>query len=146
MLPQKMRHCGNEPNGSLWNIAARYGNHAMELLINAILRNGGERKNLEIKVFGGAKILAHMRNIGTLNVNFIREYLHTEELSIVAEDLGGCQPRKILYFPTTGKVKVKRISPLKNAAIACEEMSYRSEINHSDFSGTIELFDPPGTD
>jgi chemotaxis protein CheD len=146
MLPKKFQDGERNTNESPWNIAARYGNYAMELLINAILRNGGARSALEVKVFGGAQILTHMRDIGTLNINFIREYLIAEELPILAEDLGGCQPRKILYFPATGKVMVKRISPLKNAAIAREEMHYRSELNQSDFSGTIELFDPPEMD
>jgi chemotaxis protein CheD len=146
MLPQKSGHHNSIPDKSPWSIAARYGNFAMELLINAILRNGGERKNLEVKIFGGAKILAHMRDIGGLNISFIREYLLTEKLSILAEDLGGCHPRKIHYSPATGKVMVKRLSPLMNAALARRERSFGRELSHSDFSGTVELFDRSGMD
>lgn len=143
MLPERAGHRRDEPNESAWNIAARYGNHAMELLINAILKRGGERRNLEIKVFGGARILSHMHDVGLLNVNFIREYLIKEGLTVIAEDLGGCHPRRVLFFPTTGVAKVKKVSALTTADIAREEMTYRSKLYNRDFSGTIELFDDP---
>ncbi len=141
MLPLKSRDHGGEQSSDLWSIAARYGNFAMELLINAILKNGGERKNLEIKVFGGAKILSHMKDIGRQNIDFVRKYLQMEELPIRAEDLGGCHPRKVLYFPATGKARVKRLQPLMNAAIARKEAHYRSDLNSREISGAVELFD-----
>jgi chemotaxis protein CheD len=146
MLPLKSQNCSDEDSSHPWSIAARYGNFAMELLINAIIKNGGERKKLEVKVFGGAKILAHMKDIGRLNIDFIRKYLQTEELPILAEDLGGCHPRKVLYFPVTGKARVKKLQPLVSAAIAREEAQYRSDLNRGNFSGAVELFDETDRD
>ena len=146
MLPQRMQSGGDQRTGSPWDAAARYGNHAMELLINAIIKRGGERKNFEVKIFGGSKILASTRDIGALNIDFAREYLQIEGLPVFAEDLGGCHPRKIIYFPATGKAKVKHLSSLGIAALVHDEMSYRSKLNQSDFSGTMELFDSPETD
>jgi chemotaxis protein CheD len=124
-----------------WSVAARYGNFAMELLINAIIKNGGERKRLEVKVFGGAKILTHMKDIGCLNIDFIRNYLQAEALPVSAEDVGGRYPRKVLYFPTTGKARVKKLQQLGSAAIAKEEAHYRSDLNRNNLSGEVELFD-----
>jgi chemotaxis protein CheD len=141
MLPHKIRLSEREDEDSAWNVAARYGNFAMELLINAILRNGGKRTNLEIKVFGGARVLPHMRNIGGLNVEFIRKYLKTDGLPIVAEDLGGSQPRKVIYDPETGAVRVKKISPLKSSGIARREKAYKTDLEKKDIFGIVELFD-----
>jgi chemotaxis protein CheD len=140
MLPEELSFDRKESDDSPWNTAARYGNNAMELLINAILKNGGERKNLEIKVFGGAKIL-NMRDIGNCNIAFIRKYLQTEELPIAAEDMGGCCPRKVIYVPSTGKARVKQLSPLMNTAIVRREQDYSSNLKHNELSGTVELFD-----
>jgi chemotaxis protein CheD len=146
MLPSKISDDRHELNGEPWNTAARYGNLAMELLINAIMRNGGERKNLEVKLFGGAKILAHMKDIGCFNVDFIREYIQTEELSVLAEDLGGFCPREIRYFPATGKAQMKRLPQLTRAFVASYESNYQSNLNQDNFYGEIELFDEPSMD
>ena len=99
---------GNEEEAESWqkgamSAAARYGNYAMELLINAILKQGGSRKHLEVKIFGGGQILAQMMDIGQRNIAFIRNYIHTEGLRLVAADVGDRCPRKVLYFPATGK-------------------------------------------
>jgi chemotaxis protein CheD len=145
MLPHRMPlSCEDEE--SSWNVAARYGNFAMELLINAILRNGGNRRNLEVKVFGGAKILQHMSDIGNLNVEFIKKYLETDGLSIVAEDLGGFRPRKVVYNPETGRVRVKRISPLRRFSVVRREETYKTDLEKKDIFGTVELFDRSGMD
>jgi chemotaxis protein CheD len=146
MLPLNSRDLDAEDSHP-WSIAARYGNYAMELLINAIIRNGGDRRNLEVKVFGGGKILAHMKqDIGRLNIDFIREYIKMEELHVLAEDLGGCHPRKVLYYPATGKARVKRLKPLVGATIARREAHYRSGLTSNDISGGVELFDEPVMD
>lgn len=118
--------------------AARYGDHAMELLIASILRMGGERKNLEIKVFGGATILAHMEDIGGRNIEFIKRYLATKGLKVHAEDLGGVHPRKIVYFPATGKVMVKRISPLRSSEVARHDLRYQRDLSQREFPGRSE--------
>lgn len=120
--------------------AARYGNYAMEHLINDILRNGGQRRNLEVKLFGGGRIMANMTDIGAQNVVFVRDYLHTEGLEVVAEDVGDVFPRKVIFFPATGRVRVKRLRSLHNNVIADQERHYIDNIKKQPIAGAIELF------
>jgi len=69
----------NNASGDKFGSAMRYGNFAMEHLINEILKNGGQRKNLEVKLFGGGRVLAHMTNVGQRNIDLALEYVETEE-------------------------------------------------------------------
>lgn len=120
--------------------SARYGNYAMEHLINDILKNGGSRKNLEAKIFGGGRIMANMTDVGMRNIIFARDYLQTEGLQIVSQDVGDIYPRMVVYFPKTGKVKVKRLRSLHNNMIAEQEKEYLSAIESKPVAGDIELF------
>jgi chemotaxis protein CheD len=120
--------------------ATRYGNFAMEHLINVILKNGGKRQNLEVKLFGGGRILANMTDVGMRNINFARDYIQTEGLKVVAEDVGDVYPRMVVYFPATGKVRVKRLRSLHNNTIVEEEIRYISTVESKPVSGDIELF------
>ncbi len=120
--------------------STRYGNFAMEHLINDILRNGGRRENLEVKVFGGGRIISNMTDVGMRNIIFVRDYLKTEGLRVVAEDVGDVFPRMVVYFPATGSVKVKRLRSLHNNVIADQERRYIDSIKEKPVSGSIELF------
>lgn len=141
MLPIKGDHSrtwGSNPAST----ETRYGNWAMEFLINEILKNGGLRKNLEVKIFGGGKVLSNMGDVGLRNIEFVREYLASEGLKIAAEDVGDIYPRKVLYFPDTGAVKVRKMRHLHNDTIARREMSYRDQLaTDENDDGDIELFD-----
>lgn len=123
--------------------ATRYGNFAMEKLINDILKHGGRRDHLEVKVFGGGKVIQHMTetDVGGRNIRFVREFLATEGLRIVAEDLGDIYPRKVVYDPKNGKVQVKKLRKMHNDTIAKREIDYRTELEKQPVSGDIELFD-----
>jgi chemotaxis protein CheD len=120
--------------------ATRYGNFAMEHLINGILSNGGRRENLEVKIFGGGRILANMTDVGNRNIRFVREYLKTEKLRVVAEDVGDAFPRMVVYLPATGNARVKRLRSLHNNVIATQEQSYIERIVEKPVAGDIELF------
>jgi len=124
--------------------SARYGNYAMEMLINAILRAGGLKKNLEVKLFGGGRVLASMTKIdvGDQNITFIKSYVAIEGLSVVSADLGDIYPRKVIYFPQTGRVLMKKLRKVHNETLEKRESSYRAKLTeqHTD-SGDIELFD-----
>jgi chemotaxis protein CheD len=131
-------------NGS-WEAAdggssTRYGNFAMEQMINEILKNGGSRKNLEVKVTGGGKILAQMTDIGRKNIEFIEQYLRTEALETVARDLGDIYPRKVYYTPATGKMLVKKLRSLHNNTIVERETQYLNQLKHKPVEGSVELF------
>ena len=120
--------------------STRYGNFAMEHLINDIMKNGGVRQNLEVKLFGGGRMFAQMTDVGMRNIAFAREYIKTEGLKVTSEDVGDVFPRMVVYFPATGKVRVKRLRSLHNNVIVEQEISYLSKIEEASVSGDIELF------
>ena len=97
--------------------ATAYGSYAMEVLLNAIYQAGGRRERLEVKLFGGGRMLAGMTDIGLRNIEFLRDYLRVEGLRLVSEDVGGTTPRKVLYQPASGKAKLRRLrSPIEEVA------------------------------
>ena len=120
--------------------ATRYGNFAMEHLINDILKNGGQKQNLEVKLFGGGRIMANMTDVGMRNITFVHDYLKTEGLKAVSEDLGDIYPRMVVYFPLTGTVRVKRLRSLHTNTIAAQETQYLESFKSKPVSGDIELF------
>jgi len=120
--------------------AARYGNFAMEKLINEILKNGGQRKNLEVKLFGGGQVLANMTDIGKRNIDFALEYLQLEGLNLVAEDLGDRYPRKVQFCPFSGATRMKKLRAVHNRTVTEREEAYMHEIEETPEAGDIELF------
>jgi len=120
--------------------ATRYGTHAMECLINELLKLGARREQLEIKLFGGGRILASMTDVGAHNAAFVRHYLRSEGLRVAAEDLGDIFPRRVIYFPETGKVRVRRLQPLEATAIAERERRYQGDLARHSSGGDVELF------
>lgn len=119
--------------------ANRYGSFAMENLINDVLKHGGGRNRLEVKIFGGGKILNTMTDIGAKNIEFVREFLRTESFAITAEDVGARFPRKVYYEPHTGRVRVKRLKQVDSDVVKREE-SYRRKIDTQPIGGAVELF------
>jgi len=139
MLPQ----AGSEKSswgGSALSGATRYGNFAMERLINDIMNKGGRRKHLKIKVFGGGQIVSEMTNIGAKNIDFVKAFLDKEGYPIIAENTGDIFPRKINFFPKTGTVKMKKLKSLQNSTIIERELNYLHEIKEKPVAGTVELF------
>lgn len=121
--------------------ASRYGCFAMENMINDILKHGGRREHLEVKLFGGGNVMANITSIGKQNIEFVREYVQIERLNLIAEDLGDIYPRKILYFPKTGRVRVKKLHAPEQTIIA-REQAYQQHLEQQPVSGgDIELFD-----
>lgn len=140
MLPANANAGADSWKASGLGAATRYGNYAMEHLINEIMRNGGRRENLEVKVFGGGRILEKMTDVGMRNIAFVRDYIAAEGLEMIAEDVGDIFPRMVIYLPASGRVKVKRLRSLHNNLIASEELDYGKTIIDKPVSGDIELF------
>lgn len=140
MLPETTADKLKQGNEAVVGNATRYGNFAMEHLINTILSNGGKRKNLEVKVFGGGKIIPTLTDVGLKNIDFILEYIDTEGLALLSQDLGDIYPRKIIYFPKTGKVGMKKIKDLHNDTVIRRERQYFNEIKNAPVEGEVELF------
>jgi chemotaxis protein CheD len=140
MLPELGKNRMSSPGDHLVGTATRYGNYAMEHLINLILRSGGKRKNLEVKLFGGGKIIPTLGDVGERNIQFVMEYIDTEALTLISHDLGDIYPRKVNFFPKTGKVRMKKIRDLHNETLVMRETQYSSTIRDTPVEGSIELF------
>ncbi len=114
----------------------------METLINDMLKLGSRKERLELKLFGGGRVLAmDINNVGQRNIQFVKQFVKTEGISIVAEDLGEAFPRKVHYFPMTGKVMVRRLRSLQKQAVADQEQNYARTLDEKPVSGSIDLFD-----
>ena len=139
MLPTGQRDADRWQHGCM-DAAARYGNYAMELLINTILKHGGHRAHLEVKIVGGGRILTHMTDIGQRNITFVRDYLRTEGLQVIAEDVGDIHPRKVYYLPSLGKVRMQKLRALHNDTILRREKAYMHSLARQPVRGDVELF------
>lgn len=140
MLPNEGKVPAIKEHSQILDEAARYGVYAMELLINEVLKNGGRRQNLEVKITGGGRMLAHLSDVGQSNIVFVRKFLATEGLEIAAEDVGDIFPRKVYYLPGTGKVKVKKLRSMHNDTVARREDAYLQDLQKQSVQGEVELF------
>ena len=132
----------NSDPGGILSASMRYGTYAMEILINELLKSGAKRENLEAKVFGGGAVLQNFNtiNVGERNSQFVKDYLKAEGIRIVAQDLEDVFPRKVYFFPRTGKVLVKKLKQLHNNTIVNREQDYANKLSSRPSSGDIELF------
>ncbi len=112
-----------------WRESTRYGSYAMESLINEIVKQGGLKSRLELKLFGAGKIYDGHMDIGARNREWVLNYAKTEGLSVVGRDLGGLYPRKIYYFTESGRVLMKKIERIKNNTIVARELEYAATIS-----------------
>jgi chemotaxis protein CheD len=137
MLPD-----GGADTGSPVSASARYGTYAMEVLINDLLKAGARRDNLEAKVFGGGAVLKGFTaiNVGERNAAFVQSFLKNEKIRIVAEDLNDIYPRKVYFFPRTGKVLVKKLMQTHNDTLAQRENEYANRLKAKPVAGEVELF------
>ncbi|WP_240473910.1 chemotaxis protein CheD [Salinivibrio socompensis] len=146
MLPLK-----NEDGQQPWSpdqylsLAARYGNYAMEILINSLLQQGAIKNRLRVKLFGGGNIMGQNIAIGSKNIDFVRQYVANEQLPLISEDLGQSFPRRVLFEPRTGKAWVKKIQSLSQLELVAEETQYNKRLLQESYSSgendqDVELF------
>lgn len=122
--------------------SARYGTYAMEVLLNHLMKLGARRQNLEAKVFGGGRVMASLSQsqVGERNAQFVLNYLAAEGIPVVAQDLLNIYPRKVYYFPFTGRVMLKKLVNMHNDTVAARERDYRERLAHGTVAGDVELF------
>jgi chemotaxis protein CheD len=121
---------------------AKYGMYAMDLLVNDLMKLGVERRALVAKVFGGAAVLQQCSAVSKVpesNVRFAFEYLADEGIRIVSSDVGGTEPRKIYFYPDSGRVLLKRIRPQSALAVTKEESEYLERVRKRG-EGDVVLF------
>jgi chemotaxis protein CheD len=131
MLPVATEENKNRWGDSYLSAATRYGNYAMEHMINDILKYGGRRERLEVKITGGGRVLAQMTDVGLRNIQFVDEYVRTESLNL---------PRKVQYFPLSGRARVKKIISMHNNTIIERENNYLHSLEQKPVAGEVELF------
>jgi chemotaxis protein CheD len=121
--------------------SARFGNFAMEKLINELIKAGCKRERLEVKVFGGGNVTDSSNAVGTDNAEFVLRYLQAEGLKCAAQDLGGTHPRRIHYYPETGRVVRRLLGLGESYVVTREEADYKNRLQAEKKTfGDIELF------
>ncbi len=122
--------------------SARYGTYAMEILINHLLKLGARRSSLEAKVFGGGRVMEKLTSsmVGERNAKFVKDFLKTEGIVVAAEDLLDVHPRKVYFFPQTGRVLVRKLVRLHNDTLIRREKEYAARLTEAPVAGDIELF------
>ena len=128
--------------GGMLSSSARYGVYAMEVLLNHLLKLGARRSSLEAKVFGGGKVLASLSQaqVGEKNAQFVLDYLNTERIPVVAQDLLDVYPRKVYFFPASGRVMMKKLVRVKNDTLIEREREYQARLRRDNVQGDVELF------
>lgn len=131
------------PDGDATDVSGRYGSYAMELLINEMLKLGARRETLQAKIFGGAQVMHNFTtmNVGERNTKFVMNYLQTERIPIVSEDVLDIYPRKVVFFPITGKAMVKRLAHAHPEAIVAQEVrGNAATVAKTTSGGSVDLF------
>jgi len=83
----------------------RIGVHAMELLVNELLHNGARRQNLVGKLFGGARMLRGLTDVGEMNAAFAERFLQREGIALAGGSLRGERGRRIQFWPASGRAR-----------------------------------------
>jgi chemotaxis receptor (MCP) glutamine deamidase CheD len=121
---------------------SRCGVHAMELLINAIMKEGGDRRRLVAKVFGAGNVVASLQSptIGERNAAFIRDFLSTERIPLVAQRLGGTHPVRVNFRTDTGRATVHTVDGSRLPKILSAEDDYGCSFAKAGSGGEVTLF------
>lgn len=123
--------------------SGRYGSYAMELLLNEMIKLGARRETMQAKVFGGGAVMAGFTsmNVGERNTKFVFDYLATERIPVVSQDVMDIHPRKVCFFPVTGKALVKRLAHAHPEALVVEERKGNAAtLAKSTAGGSVDLF------
>lgn len=112
------------------------GVHAMELLVNGLLQAGARRDRLEAKLFGGARMIAGLSDIGQRNAEFAQTFLKREGITFGGGSLRGSHARRIQFWPYTGRARQLMVERAEEEVFAAE----RRVRPALDQSGSLELF------
>jgi chemotaxis protein CheD len=131
------------PDGDSADVSGRYGSYAMELLINEMLKLGARRESMQAKIFGGAQVMHTFTtmNVGERNTKFVIDYLHTERIPVVSDDVLDIYPRKVVFFPVTGKAMVKRLAHAHPESLLAQERKGNAvTVAQTAAGGSVDLF------
>jgi chemotaxis protein CheD len=123
--------------GEAGSAGLRYGVHAMELLMNGLLKRGARRERLEAKLFGGARLSDHLADIGEQNASFAERFMREEGIRVVGGSLRGEQGRRIQFWPTTGRARQALVSQADKRVFVSERQPQTEVVSDA---GSLELF------
>ena len=112
----------------------------MEVLVNELLKLGARRERLEAKLFGGARMMGGLTDVGAQNAAFAQRFLRDERIGIAAQDLLDIYPRKVYYFPHTGRALMRKLPSMHNDSILRPEREYGNRLRNNEVEGDVELF------
>lgn len=110
----------------------RHASAAMEQLVNSLLKRGALRDRLEAKLFGGARMMAGLPDIGRRNGEAAVAFLRSEGIILRAHSLGGSAARRVRFWPAVGKAQQMLLRDLNDPRT--------SPIAPTPPTGSIELF------
>ncbi|MDD3146543.1 MAG: chemotaxis protein CheD [Candidatus Riflebacteria bacterium] len=137
----------HNPDVAHFDASTRYGIHAMEILINEMLKLGARRSRINAKAFGGGNVLAMgdpENTPGQRNVEFLLNFLHLENIPLLAYDFGGPWTRVIDFHTDTYEVFVKKTQKKLRDSTIAEETRFKTEVVQDvdrEEGGEITLFD-----
>ena len=117
----------------------RYGVQSMELLVNALLRRGARRDRLEVKLFGGARLIDGLTDVGSQNAAFAERFVRDEGLTAAGGSLRGQQARRIQYWPVSGRARQVLLEAAGSKVFAAERPRAAAP-PAPEQSGALELF------
>jgi chemotaxis protein CheD len=118
--------------------AMRYGVQSMELLLNAMYRMGARRERLEVKLFGGARVVEGLSDIGLQNADFAETFLKSEGLRQIGGSLRGDQARRLQFWPVSGRVRQMAVADPGRAVFEAERR--KPAAREQAMQGAVELF------
>ena len=80
-------------------------------------------------------------NVGERNTKFVLDYLHTERITVVSKDVMDIYPRKVCFFPTSGKAMVKRLAHSHPESLeSTERKGNAAALAKNTAGGSVDLF------
>lgn len=119
--------------------ARRFGVNAMEILINGLIKLGGRRERFEAKLFGGANVLAQLSDVGSRNAAFAKQYLSDEGIPVIGGDVGGFSPRRIQFWPLTGRARQLAVATDRKKLVE-NEIVEAKHVPQTVATNDVELF------
>ncbi len=132
LLPGDGKH--RQPGGD----AMRFGVHAMELLVNGLLHRGAVKSRMRAKLFGGARMIKGLTDIGELNATFAEKFLREEGITLIGGSLRGEQGRRIQFWPVSGRARQVLLSNETESILNLERT--RPLPKPAAETGALELF------
>ena len=118
--------------------ARRYGVQSMELLLNGLYRMGARRERLQVKLFGGARMVEGLSDIGLQNAVFAEQFLKDEGIRHIGGSLRGQQARRVQFWPVSGRVRQMALTDPRRSVFEAERI--KPPPMEPVLQGAVELF------